>query len=131
MLLTNLGARGAEVLRDGCAFVEGRWSGVSVRFGRFAFDEASRQLRGGARLVPLSPKAFELLALLIRERPRAFAKAELRDRLWPHTFVGETSLPRVVGEIRRALGECPGGASHVRTVQRFGYAFVAAATDDA
>jgi hypothetical protein len=80
--------------------------------------------------VPLSPKAFELLALLLRERPRAMAKAELRDRLWPDTFVGETSLPRVVGEIRRALGERPGEPSFVRTVQRFGYAFVAAATDE-
>ena len=104
---------------------------MSVRFGRFVFDEASRELRAGGRLVPLSPQAFELLALLIRERPRALAKAELRDRLWPDTHVGETSLPRVVGEIRRALGERPDGPSCVRTVQRFGYAFVGAATDDA
>ena len=129
-LLTNLGAQSAEVLRDGCAFAESGRQGVSVRFGRFVFDETSRELRAGARLVPLSPKAFDLLAVLIRERPRALSKAELRDRLWPDTFVGETSLPRVVGEIRRALGERPDAASHVRTVQRFGYAFVAAATDD-
>ena len=104
---------------------------MSVRFGRFLFDETSRELRAGGRLVPLSPKAFDLLAVLIRERPRALSKAELRDRLWPDTFVGETSLPRVVGEIRRALGERPDKVSYVRTVQRFGYAFVAAATDDA
>jgi hypothetical protein len=38
--------------------------------------------------------------------------------------VGETSLPRVVGEIRRALGDRPEQPSFVRTVQRFGYAFV-------
>jgi DNA-binding winged helix-turn-helix (wHTH) protein len=120
-----------EVLRDGCALVEDRRSGVSVRFGRFAFDEESRELRAGGRLVPLSPKAFELLALLLRERPRAISKAELRDRLWPDVIVGETSLPRVVGEIRRALGELADGPSCVRTVQRFGYAFVGAATDDA
>jgi len=130
LLASKLGGEAAEVLRDGCAFVEGRRSGVSVRFGRFAFDEASRELRAGSRLVPLSPKAFDLLSMLIQERPRALAKAQLRDRLWPDTFVGETSLPRVVGEIRRALGERPGEASHVRTVQRFGYAFVAAAADD-
>ena len=104
---------------------------MSVRFGRFAFDEASRELRDGGRLAPLSPKAIDLLAALLGERPRALSKAELRDRLWPDTFVGETSLPRVVGEIRRALGERPGEPSFVRTVQRFGYAFVAAAKDDA
>jgi DNA-binding winged helix-turn-helix (wHTH) protein len=131
LLVSKLGGDRAEVLRVGCAFVEDRRSGVSVRFGRFVFDEASRELRAGGRLVPFSPKAFDLLAVLLRERPRALAKAELRDRLWPDTFVGETSLPRVVGEIRRALGERPDGPSCVRTVQRFGYAFVGAATDDA
>lgn len=131
MLLSKLGAQGAKVLRDGCAFVEDARSGLSVRFGRFIFDEASRELRAGGRLVPLSPKAFDLLAVLLRERPRAFTKTELRDRLWPDTHVGETSLPRVVGEIRRALGERPDEPSCVRTVQRFGYAFVAAAIDDA
>jgi DNA-binding winged helix-turn-helix (wHTH) protein len=104
---------------------------VSVRFGRFAFDEASRELRAGGGLVRLSPKAIDMLATLLRERPRALSKAELRDRLWPDTFVGETSLPRVVGEIRRALGERPGEPSFVRTVQRFGYAFVGDAKDDA
>ena len=131
MLVSNLGTQGAKVLRDGCAFVEDRRWGVSARVGNFVFDDASRELRAGGRLVPLSPKAFDLLTLLLRERPRALAKAELRDRLWPGTFVGETSLPRVVGEIRRALGERPDGSSFVRTVQRFGYAFAGAAQDDA
>jgi DNA-binding winged helix-turn-helix (wHTH) protein len=102
---------------------------VSARFGEFLFDESSRELRAGGRRVPLSPKAFELLALLFRERPRALSKAELRDRLWPDAFVGETSLPRVVGEIRRALGDRPERASFVRTVHRFGYAFVGEAID--
>jgi DNA-binding winged helix-turn-helix (wHTH) protein len=102
---------------------------VSVRFGRFVFDEPSRELTAGGRTVPLSPKAFEFLAELLRARPRALSKAELRDRLWPDTFVGETSLPRVVGEIRRALDDRAGEARFVRTVQRFGYAFVGDAVD--
>jgi DNA-binding winged helix-turn-helix (wHTH) protein len=130
LLLSNLGARGAEVLRDGCAFVESRRSKMSVRFGRFTFDEPSRKLTAGGRPVPLSPKAFELLAMLLRERPRVLSKAELRDRLWPDTFVGETSLPRVVGEVRRALRDHPGEERLVRTVQRFGYAFVGEVSED-
>jgi DNA-binding winged helix-turn-helix (wHTH) protein len=96
---------------------------VSVRFGTFVFDEPGREMRSGGRRVPLSPQAFELLAALLGERPRALSKAELHDRLWPDTFVGGTSLPRVVGEVRRALGEGPGEARFVRTVHRFGYAF--------
>jgi DNA-binding winged helix-turn-helix (wHTH) protein len=122
-LLAKVGGRGPEVLRGGCAFVESGGSSVTVRFDTFVFDEGSRELRAGKRHVPLSPKAVDLLALLLRARPRALSRAELRDRLWPDTFVGETSLPRVVGEIRRALGERPGEARFVRTVQRFGYAF--------
>jgi len=102
---------------------------MSARFGKFVFDESSRELRSGSQPVPLSPKAFELLAVLFRERPRALSKAELRDRLWPDTFVGETSLPRIVGEIRRALGDRSDRASFVRTVHRFGYAFVGVVTD--
>ncbi|HSD27889.1 MAG TPA: FHA domain-containing protein, partial [Vicinamibacteria bacterium] len=119
-----------KVLCDRCSFVEPSGGDVSVRFGRFVFDEGRRELRAGARPVPLSPKAVDLLALLVRERPRAISKAELHDRLWPATFVGETSLPRVVGEIRRALGDRPGEGRLVRTVQRFGYAFVADAVDE-
>jgi DNA-binding winged helix-turn-helix (wHTH) protein len=129
-LAEKLGTRGAKVLRERCGFVESGARGVSVRFGRFTFDESSRELRSGARILPLSPKAFELLALLVRERPRALSKAELRDRLWPDTFVGETSLPRIVGEVRRALGERPAEGAFVRTVQRFGYAFAGAAIDE-
>ena len=104
---------------------------MSARFGTFVFDESSRELRSGSQPVPLSPKAFELLAALFQARPRALSKAELRDRLWPDTVVGETSLPRVVGEIRRALGDRPDQACFVRTVQRFGYAFVGDVIADA
>ncbi len=104
---------------------------MSARFGTFVFDESSRELRSGSQPVPLSPKAFELLATLFQARPRALSKAELRDRLWPDTVVGETSLPRVVGEIRRALGDRPDQACFVRTVQRFGYAFVGDVIADA
>jgi DNA-binding winged helix-turn-helix (wHTH) protein len=122
-MVFNLGLDGEGVLWECCGLPETGAGGVSIRFGRFSFDAASRELRAGARLVPLSPKAFELLALLVRERPRALSKAELRDRLWPDTFVGETSLPRIVGEVRRALGDSPARGDLVRTVHRFGYAF--------
>ena len=103
---------------------------MRVRFGRFVFDDSSHELRSAGRCVPLSPQAFELLAVLLGARPRALSKAELRDYLWPDTLVGETSLPRVVGEVRRALGDRPDQASFVRTVQRFGYAFVGNAVED-
>ena len=98
-------------------------------FAGFSVDTDTRQLLKGGREVHLSPKAFELLLLLIDERPRALAKTELQEQLWPSTFVGETNLATLVAEIRSAFGESAQDARIVRTVHRFGYRFVAAVVD--
>jgi hypothetical protein len=73
--------------------------------------------------VPLSPKAFQLLELLLDRRPEAVAKSELVERLWPETFVSDAGLHNLVAEIRAALGDAPRAARYIRTVPRFGYAF--------
>jgi DNA-binding winged helix-turn-helix (wHTH) protein len=99
---------------------------VTYRFDGFAVDCDGRQLIADGRDVHLSPKAFELLVALIEHRSRAMAKAELQERLWPSTFVGETNLPTLVAEIRRALGDSAQASTYVRTLHRFGYRFVAA-----
>jgi hypothetical protein len=77
----------------------------------------------------LSPKAFELLHLLLESRPRALSKAELHSRLWPSTFVSDATLSSLVAEVRAALGETARPERFVRTVHRFGYAFRGTATD--
>lgn len=100
------------------------------RFAEFILDTRTRQLLEGGREVHLSPKAFELLLLLIEGRSRALSKAELQDQLWPSTFVGETNLATLVAEIRRGLGESAQSARIVRTVHRFGYRFVAEVHQD-
>jgi DNA-binding winged helix-turn-helix (wHTH) protein len=99
---------------------------VTYRFGNFSVDCDTRQLAADEREIHLSPKAFELLRMLIEHRSRAVSKAELQERLWPSTFVGETNLPTLVAEIRRALNDAAHQAQYVRTVHRFGYRFVAA-----
>jgi len=96
---------------------------MQVRFGEFTIDTGSRQLRRGDAECHLSPKAFELLRLLIENRPRALSKEELHERLWPSTFVSEATLTSLVAEVRAALGETAGHGRFVRTVHRFGYAF--------
>src|SRR5258708_7854050 len=97
-----------------------------MRFGEFAFDGAARQLTRNGEPVRLAPKAFEVLQLLIAEHPRAVRKRELMDRLWPDVIVEEANLKNLVGEIRAAIG-----AETIRTVQRYGYAFVAAGSEEA
>ncbi|HEV3063362.1 MAG TPA: FHA domain-containing protein [Vicinamibacterales bacterium] len=103
----------------------------SVMFGPFTLDAETRQLlRGPDRdSVHLSPKAYELLCVLVETRPRAIAKAELHERLWPSTFVSEATLASLVAELRDALGERGREARFIRTVHGFGYAFSGSASE--
>jgi DNA-binding winged helix-turn-helix (wHTH) protein len=104
---------------------------VVYRFGDFRLDHGIRQLFHAGAEVHLSPKAFELLTLLLENHARAVSKAELQERLWPATFVEETNLAGLVTEIRRALHDSPSNPAFVRTVYGFGYRFVGSVTVDA
>lgn len=97
---------------------------MPLRFGPFALDPDTRQLLLDDAEIHLAPKAFELLLLLLTNRPRALSKAELLERLWPSTFVEETNLAGLVAEIRRALRDSATRPVYLRTVYRFGYRFV-------
>lgn len=97
---------------------------MAYRFGEFTLDQDTRQLLAEGGEVHLSPKAFDLLALLVANRGRAVSKAELQQRLWPSTFVEETNLATLAAEIRRALGDSAAHPRFVRTIYGFGYRFV-------
>jgi DNA-binding winged helix-turn-helix (wHTH) protein len=96
---------------------------LRVRFAECHLDTEARQLFQGAREVHLSPKAFELLKVLVENRPRALAKAELLERIWPGVFVSDASLARSISEIREAIGDHSRTDGFVRTVHGYGYAF--------
>jgi serine/threonine-protein kinase len=96
---------------------------MPVQFGEFVLDESRRQLLRRADPVHLSPKAFQLLSILVEERPRAVSKADLQSRLWPETFVTEGNLTTTVGELRSALGDDAREPRFIRTVHGFGYSF--------
>jgi DNA-binding winged helix-turn-helix (wHTH) protein len=91
---------------------------MSLVFGHFALDQERRQLLRAGEPVPLEAKAFELLSLLPARRPRALTKTQIRDVLWPGTSVGETSLPRLVTELRQVLGDDAQQPRFIRTVHR-------------
>src|SRR5262245_14273162 len=96
---------------------------MRVAFGDFVLDTDCRELRRGLEPVRLSPKALQLLQILVTERPRALSKADLQDRLWPETFVVEKNLANLISEVREALGDDPSNPRFIRTVPRYGYAF--------
>ncbi len=93
-------------------------------------DSATRQLLREGEPVHLSPKALELLTLLVERRPNALGKDEIQAHVWPDTFVSEANLPTIVKEVRRALGDNPRTQRFVRTLHGFGYAFSAVADED-
>ena len=98
-------------------------------FGDCVLDEDTRQLLRAGRELSVSPKAFELLGLLLRSRPRAVSRTRLTAALWPDTHVGPTSLHVLVSQVRAALGDDASAPRWIRTVPRFGYAFVGPASD--
>ncbi len=93
------------------------------RFGRCRLNVSTRQLFRDEIEVHLSPKAYDLLTLLIENHPTVMSKRDLHERIWPDTFVSDASLARLVTEIRHAIGDEQSRSGAIRTVHGFGYAF--------
>lgn len=125
-----MAANAAGVLTYSCNF-SGKGERVKVRFGDVVFDDESRQLWRGGAPVHLSLKAFELLSLLIHNRPAAVSKADIQEHLWPSTFVTEGNIASLIAKIREAIGDTGHTAHVIRTVHGFGYAFGADLSEEA
>jgi DNA-binding winged helix-turn-helix (wHTH) protein len=101
---------------------------TGIRFRGFTLDQQTRQLLRGSATVHLPPKAFDLLTLLVQQRPAALSKTDIHKHLWPDTFVSDGNLALLIANIREALSDDARNPMFIRTVPRFGYAFVARAT---
>jgi DNA-binding winged helix-turn-helix (wHTH) protein len=97
---------------------------VTYRFDEFTLDARTRQLLRGGSETHLSPKAFDLLLLLVANSSRAMSKADLHQQLWPSTYVSDTSLAGLIAEIRQGLDDSADNPRYIRTVHRFGYWFI-------
>lgn len=96
---------------------------MRLLFGDCEFDTGRRVLLRHGSSKSLSPKAFQLLEILLDRRPEAVSKTELVERLWPDTFVADAGLHNLMTEVRAALGDDPRAARFIRTIPRYGYAF--------
>src|SRR5690606_9432986 len=101
---------------------------TAYRFGPFELRAGEHILTRNGTRVPLSPKAFDLLHLLVRHNGSLLEKRELLATLWPRTFVEEANLSVQVAAIRKALH--PQLADAIETVPKRGYRFVAAVERD-
>ena len=94
-------------------------------FDEFQVDVSERRLTQRGEIVPLTPKVFDTLLLLLKRNGQTVDKQELMRQLWPDTFVEESSLAQNIFQIRRALGEKQSEARYIETIPKRGYRFCA------
>ena len=92
-------------------------------FGPFRLDPAKRVLLRGEEPVSLTPKAFDTLLLLVRNRHRVMPKEELMNGIWPESFVEEANLSQTIFMLRKTLGEPAPEQSYIANVRGSGYRF--------
>jgi two-component system response regulator MprA len=92
-----------------------------LRFADLALDTASRQASRGGRLIELTTKEFELLALFLRHPRRVLTRNAIMEQIWGYDFDGESNVIEVyVGHLRQKL-EAEGGPRLIHTVRHAGY----------
>ena len=94
------------------------------RFGDYELRLQARELLRDGEIVPIEPRAFDLLELLLRNRARVVSKDEIHDAIWAGTYVSEASLSRCVMKARRAIGDDADSQHTIKTVHGRGYRFV-------
>ena len=93
-------------------------------FGPFQIDKLNHALLRDGDTIPLKPKVFDMLLLLVENRERLLDKDEMLRRLWPDTVVEESNLSQNVYLLRKALCEETDGAKYIETTPKRGYRFV-------
>ena len=94
-------------------------------FDRFRLDVQERRLLRGSQAVPLPPKLFDLLAVLVQNAGSLIQKQDLLDKVWPDVAVEEGSLTRGISSLRQVLGSTSDRRDYIQTVSKRGYRFIA------
>jgi len=93
-------------------------------FEDFTISPGRRTMLRAGREIPLIPRYFDLLLLLIEQRHRSVQRGEILDTVWRDVVVSDGALSQAVRTLRRALGDTAREPRFIRTVSRHGYRFV-------
>lgn len=93
----------------------------AYRFAGFILSRTRRQLLKDGQVLPLIPRYFDLLVLLVDRRQQAVSRREIFDRVWSDVIVSDGALSQAVRTLRRTLGDDPREPIFIRTVSRHGY----------
>jgi Tol biopolymer transport system component/DNA-binding winged helix-turn-helix (wHTH) protein len=94
-------------------------------FGEFTLDTGQRVLLREGKPVPVTPKVFDTLLILVENSGRILSKDELMNRLWPDTFVEQTNLSFNIKQLRKSFGDDARNPAYIETINRRGYRFIA------
>jgi TolB-like protein/DNA-binding winged helix-turn-helix (wHTH) protein/Flp pilus assembly protein TadD len=94
-------------------------------FGPYRLNASARVLLRDGTVVPLTPKAIDILAVLVKNSGELVGKEELMKAVWPDAFVEEGSLTQNISILRKALGPDADGGPYIETMAKRGYRFVA------
>src|SRR5438132_8902234 len=94
-------------------------------FGPFRIDRIKRRLLRDRSIVPLTPKAFDTLLVLIEHSGQVVEKDELMEKVWPGVVVEENNLTQNISSLRKALGEKRENPQYILTAPGVGYRFIA------
>lgn len=97
-------------------------------FGEFRLDREARILVQGGKIVPVTPKAIQILLTLVERPGQVVAKDDLIKAVWPDTFVEESNLTSNISILRKQLGIHPQGGEYIETIPKRGYRFIATVT---
>lgn len=94
-------------------------------FGPFRLDPLKRRLLRGGESIPLTPKAFDTLLVLVEQSGRTIEKDELMKKVWPDAIVEENNLTQNITALRKSLGDSRHESHYIATIPGLGYRFVA------
>ncbi|HEX6732973.1 MAG TPA: winged helix-turn-helix domain-containing protein, partial [Pyrinomonadaceae bacterium] len=94
-------------------------------FELYRLDPAQRLLTRDGQSIPLTPKATDILLILLKHAGQVVEKDKLINEVWPDTFVEESNITQNIFTLRRALQDDSSGPKYIETVARRGYRFVA------
>src|SRR5205085_5854591 len=99
---------------------------ISYKFGPFIVDTANYCLLKNGIIAPLGPKPFKVLLFLIQNKHRTVSQEELIEMFDPDTqYYGSSMIAKNISYVRRALGDSRTNSTYIKTIQRFGYRFIA------
>jgi DNA-binding winged helix-turn-helix (wHTH) protein/TolB-like protein len=104
-------------------------TGRLYEFGEFRLEPEERLLTRRGRPVPLAPKAFDLLTVLVQNHGRLVSKDAIMESVWSGSFVEDANLTVSISVLRKVFGQKEGGPQHIETIPKKGYRFVAPVTE--